>query len=464
MYSVEVLRRVGVCHVAVQPPVGAKAAGAGTVAAGVSVKVVGRRWLHIGNVVQIDLGEHAALRPQDTPPPTVTAAGVVKFRFSLAGDLAVPGASAVSDELLLGAVEHFSRLSDVVTPSASAGKRKAAAVRKDASGGENVGVQVVCRGCRVGLLKAGCGVTRFLPGASAALAEVVPWLTCSGGLSDYFAEAGSSSPGVCLVNETDLGLCDYDVDQDRVQPKVVGAAADAEGRGRGGRGRDTERKLQEGDQVTVECARCRSLLGGGQCGKPGEGTVGILVHQCAVDVIGVKDSGGGGSSKPQHEPRRQPKSVLLPREPTQVRSKAKTFTSCAARALLSATVTWSVQRLVVVPASAAGTATARLCLWMVSPPIERAHGRIHSSYSSSIAAPQRERVLQRTLKVFFTKIGGDDAAVPAGWEESATVRTLTWPTELVVVVVQELLASVTTAPPGSREGPAGFKVGYLSLE
>ena len=109
MYSVEVLRRVGVCHVAVQAHRSKHLAGGegGEGGAGAaqeqvtSVKVVGRRWLHIaaggeeGGEVQIDLGQHAGVRPQDTPAPTITAAGVVKFRFSLAGDLAVPGASAV---------------------------------------------------------------------------------------------------------------------------------------------------------------------------------------------------------------------------------------------------------------------------------------------------------------------------------------------------------------------------------
>ena len=454
-----------------------------------TVKVVGRRWIHIGEeggsgcgVVVIDLGQDAAVRPQDTPAPTVTAAGVVKFRFSLAGDLAVPGTSAVCDELLLNAVRDFSALAAALAQPNPTGPGPAAAAA------DSGGVQVACRGCGAGLLQAGHGVTRFMPAASAALAEVAPYLTCSGGLSDYFAESGSSTPGACLVADTDLLLCDHDVDQARLTPQVGGGAG----------------VVEDGDRVTVECARCKWVLGAAQYDRSKKGVLGLRVHQCAVDV--VRDNHGGSGSAGCNAARGDGEATSTQSPPMQKtaadaeaarkdggggrgpqdRTRTGTFTACAARALLSATFTWSVQRLVVVAASAgagagAGAAPTRLCLWMAGPPIERVHGCIATSTRSSSSSSSssgggsgggegggglQERVqecgLQRSLKLFYTTLGADDA-VPAGWEESATVRTLVWPTELVVVVMEHLLASTDTAAPGSRKGPADFHVGFLPL-
>jgi hypothetical protein len=455
----------------------------------VRVAVQNRRYLLIGSNAPIDLGTHAALRPLETTPPAVDQHGVVRFRFSLASDIGVPGSGDVVDELLLGAVDQLSALVSVLKHEAADDDRgagdaaaDAAAGSGDASAGASPtagGVGVMCGGCGAPLLQPGHPVTRFLPMASAGLEQVLEHLTCSGPLSSFLATARMATPGVCMVGDSDLGLCDGDVMLDALLPLPS---------------RSDPPPIEDG-RVAVGCVRCRWLLGAAQwgpaasvaSGSAARPVRGVVVHQCAVLTVPLMQGDGdsaaaAGTAAATGTPRARRGGALLD---DRRRAATTSFIGCAARALLSTTVTHTIQRIMVVPASAPPSAgvgaagsgggagggggegapmsAARLCLWLVSPVLERMYGSISTIPATAGAVPSTT-VLRRALKLYYLRLGYTDQT-PAGWEDQVTVRTVVWPHELVVVVTAALLGSTQQhAAPGSRVGPAGFKVGYLPLE
>ena len=114
---------------------------------------------------------------------------------------------------------------------------------------------------------------------------------------------------------------------------------------------------------------------------------------------------------------------------------------------------------------------ARLCLWLVSPLTERAHGAIAPAAAvggagAGAAAAAAAVPLGRTLKLFYRRLGAAEPT-PAGWagEEAAeTVRMVMWSEGLLLVVSAALQAStVQQCAPGCRAGPNGFAVGFLPL-
>ena len=111
---------------------------------------------------------------------------------------------------------------------------------------------------------------------------------------------------------------------------------------------------------------------------------------------------------------------------------------------------------------------ARLCLWLVSPLTERAHGAIApaAAVGGAEAGAAAAVPLGRTLKLFYRRLGAAEPT-PAGWagEEAAeTVRMVMWSEGLLLVVSAALQAStVQQCAPGCRAGPNGFAVGFLPL-